>query len=153
MSSEITEHEKQEKERRAMLKNEYEEWLEAIQTEMGGEYYDRLVRMRAGQSRDWTDGEVEEGGEYVGLESISDPGAHWNELDPRVQAALNVAGLEYAMVMQNEMDITDLVIGSMCLSIESGHWWLKAAYLYLYELTGEMDYRRVLGDPCEIVPY
>ena len=126
--------------RRAQI---YRAMVEALTLERGGEYLDRLERMREGQSRDWTDGEIEEGGEYVGLESISDPGAYWNELEPVVQAALNVAGLEFAMLMQDEMDITDLCIGSFHLSIESGHWWLIAARCWLYELTGELDWRKV----------
>jgi hypothetical protein len=119
------------------LKEKYDILVEALTNEMGGEYLRRLTDMR------------EELG-YTGLEYVHDPGLEWDELSKETRAALNVAGLEYGMVMQDELDITDLTIGSFQLSIESGHWWLTAARCYLYELTGQMDWRKVIreSDPC-----
>jgi hypothetical protein len=126
-------------------KERYETMLEALTHEMGGEYMDRLTNMRNGAHREPRRAGIEAGGDYVALEYVNDQGATWNELDHKTQAALNVAGLEYAQLMQDHLDISDVSIGSFGLSLESGHWWLTAARCWLYELTGELEWLPVLG--------
>ena len=129
------------------LKEKYDMMVEALTNDMDGEYLQRLTDMREEQHRDHQTGDRNSwSGNYVGLEHIHDPGHLWYELSKETKAALNVAGLEYGMVMQDELDITDLSIGSFTLSIESGHWWLTAARCYLYELTGQMDWRKVIRE-------